>query len=149
MSSCLTSDFRPLISMTSKPAKTTSKTHDENLHGWSVDSSDPALLHNAIELAFNYRGDITVARKSTGDLIEGYLFDRRADKISGETVLRIIPKDSEARITIPASDIASLRFTGKDTASGKSFESWIKKYIQKKLAGESANIESDPLEESV
>ena len=41
--------------------------------------------------------------------------------------------------------IKSLAFTGKDAASGKSWESWIRRYAEKKLAGEAANIESEAL----
>ena len=33
-------------------------------------------------------------------------------------------------------DIASLAFSGRDTAAGKSFEAWMKKYAEKKAAGE-------------
>ena len=40
-------------------------------------------------------------------------------------------------------DIAQLAFTGKDTAAGKSFETWVKKYQEKKAAGEK-NIGLEP-----
>jgi hypothetical protein len=39
-------------------------------------------------------------------------------------------------VQIPYADIARLEFSGKDTAHGKSFETWIKKYNEKKAAGE-------------
>ena len=49
--------------------------------------------------------------------------------------------------SIAYSDIAALAFTGKDTAAGKSFEAWVKKYQAKKAAGEkNIGIESEPLE---
>lgn len=132
--------------MTAKPAKMPAPAAPENLQGFTVDAADPHELRHAIELAFDYRGDVTIARKS-GAAIEGYLFDRHTVKASGEMVVRIIPTNSEMRIAVPFSDIASIAFTGKDTASGKSFENWIRKYAQKKLAGESASIESEPLDE--
>jgi len=133
--------------MTAKPAKSTaSMAQTENLHGYAVDDSDPAALAHAVELAFNYRGDVTIARRSTGESIEGYVFDWSAGRGSSDAKLRMIPKDSQQRVSIPVSDISSLRFTGKDTASGKSFESWIRKYAEKKLAGETASIESESLE---
>lgn len=134
--------------MTGKPAKSTASiSPPEVLQGFVVDGSDPEPLRHAIELAFNYRGDVTITRKSTGESIEGYIFDRHVEKASSEIILRLIPRDSDERVTIAQSDIASLKFTGKDTASGKSFENWIRKYAQKKLAGEAASIESDSLEE--
>ena len=40
---------------------------------------------------------------------------------------------------IPYSDIAALAFTGRDTAAGKSWEAWVKKYVEKKAAGEKAH----------
>jgi len=36
-----------------------------------------------------------------------------------------------------------LEFSGRDTAAGKSWENWLRKYAQKKVAGEIASIESD------
>jgi hypothetical protein len=45
------------------------------------------------------------------------------------------------------SDIAALAFTGRDTAAGKSFEAWMKKYWEKKAAGEkNIQIEAEVLD---
>ena len=41
------------------------------------------------------------------------------------------------------SQIAALTFTGRDTAAGKSWQAWLKKYLEKKAAGEK-NIELEP-----
>jgi hypothetical protein len=46
-------------------------------------------------------------------------------------------------VKIPYAQIARLVFTGKDTAAGKSFETWVKKYQEKKAAGEK-NIRLEP-----
>ena len=53
------------------------------------------------------------------------------------------PKGRPEKLRIPYSDIAALAFTGKDTAAGKSFAAWVKKYHEKKAAGET-NIGIDP-----
>jgi hypothetical protein len=119
----------------------------QSLLGRTVDASDPAKMRQAIEAAFHYRGDVTIIQKSTGQVMEGFIFDRFIDKSTNEPMIRMIPKGGDDRLVIPLSDIASLAFTGKDTASGKSFENWVKKYAQKKLAGQPANIESEPLQE--
>jgi hypothetical protein len=133
--------------LTAKPAKSTPATLTEtNLQGMVVRADDPAVLRHAIELAFHYRGDVTITRQPRGDAIEGYLFDRRVDD-AGELIVRMIPKDSDACVTIPFIEITSLVCTGKDTASGKTFENWIRKYAEKKLAGETASIESESLDE--
>lgn len=131
--------------MTAKPAKMPSPEIPDDIQGFVADSSNPPLLRRAVDLAFDYRGDVTVTRAS-GQAIEGYVFDRHADKASGDIIVRMIPKDSDMRVAIPLSDISRIAFTGKDTASGKSFENWIRKYAQKKLAGEAASIESEPLD---
>lgn len=131
--------------MTAKPAKSTGAQPVEDLQGCSVDAADPAVLRHAIELAFHFRGDVTITQRD-GDSVEGYLYDRRLDGPLERQQVRIIPRNSDAHIVIPYSQITGLCFTGKDTASGKSFESWIRKYAQKKLAGESASIESESLD---
>ena len=42
-----------------------------------------------------------------------------------------------------SADVASLAFTGRDAAEGKSFETWVRKYREKKAAGEK-NIRLEP-----
>jgi hypothetical protein len=117
------------------------------LRGRVFTATDEACLRAGIELALDYRGDVTVIRRSRPEPIEGYLFDRRAGAPLEESSIRIIPKDGSPRVSIPCSDIAELRITGKDTAEGKSFETWVRRYAEKKLAGEAADIESEPLED--
>jgi hypothetical protein len=55
----------------------------------------------------------------------------------------MIPKDDLKKIAIAYSDIAELAFTGRDTAEGKSWAAWVKKYFEKKAAGEK-NIQIQP-----
>jgi hypothetical protein len=54
-----------------------------------------------------------------------------------------MPKDRPDKLSIPYSEVAALAFTGRDTAAGKSFAAWVKKYNEKKAAGEQ-NIGIDP-----
>lgn len=116
-------------------------------HGATIDASDPEILRHALEAAFDYRGDVTITRKSDRTSIAGYIFDRTAGRTPATSSVRIIPSDGGPRVAVAYDDIAELRFTGRDTAAGKSFDTWMKKYVQKKLAGEAANIDADPLEE--
>jgi LAS superfamily LD-carboxypeptidase LdcB len=39
-----------------------------------------------------------------------------------------------------------LEFTGKDTAAGKTWENWVRRYVEKRLAGEQANIDAEVLD---
>jgi hypothetical protein len=114
--------------------------------GIVVDGSDPEHLRKAIDLALDYRGDVTITRRSSGEALEGYIFDRTDGAASAGATIRVIPSNCDERITIPFDDIARIDFSGKDTAAGKSFETWMKKYVEKKLAGERASIESEPLD---
>ena len=75
--------------------------------------------------------------------MEGYIFDRRTGATLAESAVRLIPKGSSTRLAIPYSDIAGLVFSGRDPAAGKSWEAWVKKYWEKKAAGEK-NIELKP-----
>ncbi|MGD0930665.1 MAG: hypothetical protein ABR902_08450 [Candidatus Korobacteraceae bacterium] len=107
----------------------------DQIEGWIPDLATEAELRAALEQAFDYRGDVTITRKD-GSRVEGYIFDRRNGATLAESVVRLIPKDSPQKISIPYSDIAALAFTGRDTAAGKSWEAWVRKYWEKKAAGE-------------
>jgi len=111
-------------------------TRHENLQGQIPSLASDAEIRSALEKAFDYRGDITITRKD-GSSIEGYLFDRRATGPAlADCVVRLIPKDRDEKVSIRYSDVARLEFSGRDTAAGKSFETWVKKYQEKKAAGE-------------
>jgi len=114
----------------------------ENLQGKVWQPASEEELREGLERAFDYRGDVTITRKD-GSSVEGYVFDRRAGATLEQSVIRLFPKGSSDKLSIPWSDIASLAFTGRDTAAGKSWEAWLKKYWEKKAAGEK-NIELTP-----
>jgi hypothetical protein len=114
----------------------------ENLEGWIPALASDEEVREALEKAFDYRGDITVTLKD-GAKVEGYLFDRRPGPTLTQSFIRIIPVNNQAKLNIAYSDVAALAFTGRDTAAGKSFEAWVKKYWEKKAAGEK-NIQIEP-----
>ena len=107
----------------------------EKLEGWIPELASEEEVRQALEKAFDYRGDVTISRKD-GSKVEGYIFDRRSGKTLSDSMVRLYPKDSGEKLAIPYADIAALAFTGRDTAAGKSFEAWVKKYWEKKAAGE-------------
>ena len=114
----------------------------EALEGWIPAMASETEIREALEKAFDYRGDVTLTRKD-GSKVEGYLYDRRTGATLAESVVRVIPSTSKDRVNIAYSDIAALAFTGRDTAAGKTFEAWVKKYWEKKAAGEK-NIQIEP-----
>jgi hypothetical protein len=121
-------------------------TAHEQLEGWIPSLATDDEIRQALEKAFDYRGDITITRKN-GSKIEGYLFDRRTAATLKDSVVRLYPKTSNEKISISYAEIAALAFTGRDTAAGKSWEAWMKKYAAKKAAGEKdISLYSEPLE---
>ncbi len=107
----------------------------ENLEGWMPQLASTEEIFEALEKAFDYRGDVTITRKD-GSIVEGYVFDRRSGSGLHDSSVRLIPSKERTKLSIAYDEIAALAFTGRDTAAGKSFEAWIKKYWEKKAAGE-------------
>jgi hypothetical protein len=114
----------------------------EQLEGWVPALASDTEVREALEKAFDYRGDITVTRKD-GTQVQGYLYDRRTGATLADSLVRLMPNDGSGRLSIPYSDIAGLAFSGRDTAAGKTFDAWVKKYWEKKAAGEK-NIQIEP-----
>lgn len=115
---------------------------EKTLQGWIPSLAADAEIREALEKAFDYRGDVTLTLKD-GTCVEGYVFDRRGAGALDQCVVRLFPKDRDEKVAVKYSDIARLEFSGKDTAHGKSFETWVKKYYEKKAAGET-NISIEP-----
>lgn len=106
---------------------TDSKNHSPegtSLEGQVFRPASPAELAEAVEEAFDYRGDVTL-ELSSGDRIAGYVFNRH---LTGpRPYLQMFPRKETGVREIPYSEIAAIAFTGKDTASGKSWEAWVAK----------------------
>lgn len=118
----------------------------EKLEGWIPNLASEEDVRQALEKAFDYRGDVTITRKD-GSKVEGYIFDRRTGKTLIDSAVRLYPKDSNQKISIQYADIAALGFSDRDPAAGKSWEAWVKKYWEKKSAGEkNIGIEAEKLE---
>jgi hypothetical protein len=94
------------------------------LEGREFRPTTPAELAHAVEQAFDYRGDVTLELTS-GVKVEGYLFNRQAT--GSQRVLQVFPKNAPGLRTILYNEVAAIVFTGKDTASGKSWEAWVAK----------------------
>ncbi|MDA0296608.1 MAG: hypothetical protein O3A31_11595 [Planctomycetota bacterium] len=116
------------------------------VQGTTISGDDPEILRIALDQAFDYRGDVTILRRD-GTEVEGYLFDRRSERTLEASLVRVLPLEPQlGRIEIAYPDIAEIRFTGRDPAAGKTWENWVRRFAEKKLAGEEASIESDRLD---
>jgi hypothetical protein len=118
----------------------------EGIEGWIPELATEGDLRVALEKAFDYRGDVTLHLKD-GSKVEGYIFDRIPGPSLPTSFVRLLPKDSNQRVKVCYADISALAFTGRDTAAGKSFETWIRKYWEKKAAGEGGlNLQPEALD---
>ena len=92
----------------------------------------------AVELAFDYRGDVTLTLRS-GESVTGYIYNRHV--ASTGSYLELFSASRPEAQRIPYSDITSIAFTGEDTANGKSWEVWVSKKESERRA------EAEQLEE--
>ncbi len=109
-----------------------------SLEGRVFKPVSPAETREAIELAFDYRGDVTLTLRS-GESVMGYLFNRQVS--ADGSYLELFPSDRPDPRRIPYLDIVTIAFTGEDTANGKSWETWVSKKESERQA-EAAKIEA-------
>src|ERR1700756_5910605 len=107
----------------------------ETVEGWVPQLATEEELRIALEKAFDYRGDVTLTLKNNSK-IEGYVFDRVVGNSLSSSFVRVMPRGTIPKLKIAYADIAALSFTGKDTAAGKSWEAWVRKYWERKASGE-------------
>ena len=100
-----------------------------SLQGWVPDIGPYLTLEEVIEHAFDYRGNVTVVRRDGSELV-GYLFNRDAQ--APEPFVQLIDEDGNGPIRVRYAEIASVRFTGKDTAEGNSWKAWIERKEREK-----------------
>lgn len=116
------------------------------LAGWAPTLDDETTLREAIDKAFDYRGDVSVTL-SGGETLTGYIFDRESKPTLAACRIRLMPADGTPNRTIPYEQIEALSFSDRNPASGRSWETWVKKYVEKKSRGEAANIYNTDLDE--
>ncbi|MGA2278499.1 MAG: hypothetical protein ABSG00_12940 [Terracidiphilus sp.] len=107
----------------------------ENLEGWVPTLASDADLREALEKALDYRGDVTFTLKS-GEKIEAYIFNRHTSATLADSWVQYFAPTAPDKRKLSYAEIARIEFSGKDRAAGKHWEDWVKKYNEKKAAGE-------------
>lgn len=105
---------------------------------------DDATRRAALEVARDYRGDVEL-ELADGSRLLGFVFDVDWNATEGPTARLDLPEDGQRRL-VPGDSIRRIHLSGRDPAAGKSWENWVRRYAEKKLAGESASMESEPLD---
>ncbi len=114
----------------------------EKLEGWVPALATAAELHDALEKAFDYRGDVTITLTS-GERIEAYIFNRHSGATLADSWVQYFTPNDPDKHKVAYDQIARLEFTGKDRAAGKHWEDWVRSYNERKAAGEE-NIQLQP-----
>src|SRR5258708_38421840 len=64
----------------------------EGIEGWVPELANETELREALEKAFDYRGDVTLTQKN-GYGVEGNIFDRMSGARLSASFVRILPKN--------------------------------------------------------
>jgi hypothetical protein len=82
----------------------------ENLEGWIPALATDAEVREALEKAFDYRGDVTITRRD-GTVVEGYLYDRYNAPTLEASKVRLMPTPKPGgpaeRVSISYSPVAT------------------------------------------
>jgi hopanoid biosynthesis associated radical SAM protein HpnH len=101
--------------MDSSPAEQEEEEESGPNQGWSAPASMESL-----RVAFEYRGDVTLLLDDDSH-VDGYLSNLTDDAI------RLWCRGETDQLEIPIRHIKQVELTGKNTASGKSWQTWMKK----------------------
>jgi hypothetical protein len=96
---------------------------ERSLEGWDPRVGEEVELEQVVDLAFDYRGDVTVVLTDGRDLT-GYVSNR--DRDATEPHLTLLDPGGAAHI-LRYAEIRTIKFTGRDTAAGKSYEAWLRR----------------------
>ena len=107
----------------------------QNLEGWIPEFASDEEIRQALEKAFDYRGDVTLTLKN-GETIEAYIFNRLPGATLSSSFVQYYTPKAEDKRKVSYAEIARLEFSGKDRAAGKHWEAWVKSYNERKAAGE-------------
>jgi hypothetical protein len=106
-----------------------------NLEGWVPQLASDEDLRKALETAFDYRGNVTLTLKG-GERIEAYVFNRQDGATLADSYAQYFTPSAPEKRRVSYAEIARIEFSGKDCAAGKQWEDWVRKYNERKAAGE-------------
>jgi hypothetical protein len=102
-----------------------------DLEGKTITPGNREELNEAVRLAFDYRGDVTLNLKD-GSAVEGFVFNH--DAAAGS--IQVFVKEGKESLprAVRHEEVASVAFTGADVAFGKSWDDWQAKSARQREA---------------
>jgi hypothetical protein len=92
----------------------------------------PSPLHDAVEKAFDYRGNVTLTTRD-GQTTVGFVFNRVCAGVA-EPYLECFVKGAPEPRRIRYQDLTDVALSGDDAAAGRSWEAWLSRVAEKKQA---------------
>ncbi len=102
------------------------------LEGWVPEIGDYLTLNEVVDFAFDYRGNVTIV-KTDGTEVVGFVFNRT--QLGSDPFIQFFDERGDGPFTLRFSEIANIKFTGKDTAAGGSWKAWLERKEKAKAAG--------------
>jgi hypothetical protein len=99
------------------------------LEGWVPDIGEYLTLAEVVEFAFDYRGNTTIVTTRGAEIV-GYIFNR--NRSVREPFLQYFDESGDGPFTLSYAEIATIKFTGKDTAAGNSWKAWLERKEREK-----------------
>jgi len=107
-----------------------------SLEGWVPEIGPYLTLHEVVEFAFDYRGNTTIV-KTDGTEVVGYVFNR--NRSVAAPFIQYFDEQGGGPFSLPYAEIATIKFTGKDTAAGNSWKAWVERRERDKAGGAGAS----------
>lgn len=112
--------------------------------GWSSSLNSPAARRQAIEIAFDYRGDVTLTLAS-GEKLVGFLFNR--DLEAWVPFVEMFLKGEEQARRIELDELVEIELSGADPAAGRTWDAWMKKVAEAEASGKIAELYPEETDE--
>jgi hypothetical protein len=112
---------------------------EDSLEGWAPEPSEEQPLSGIVDLAFDYRGNVTLVMR---DGTERVAFVSNRDPRAA--VLQAFDGEGNGPIAIPYAELRTIRFSGRDTAAGTSWKAWVERREAAKRAGAAPASDTDP-----
>jgi hypothetical protein len=97
---------------------------EASLEGWSPEPRTPDDVAQVVDFAFDYRGDVTLVMRDGSERV-GYVCNRYPN--AAEPFVELLEPSGGGPVRVRYTELRTIRFTGRDMASGKSYTAWLER----------------------